>query len=245
MDESVIPPQSFTSIFNFAPYNVIPHPTSLTIGQMQDISPAILGKPEPHKYIYLHFRYSESGISKQIIIHQYRNHRRHNWFSQDDIDKLNLFRIAAITLQTGVDISRDKRCWRFLTKAERKEWFPRLRKFAKETEARETVEEALGKATNEGYANEEVMGDATDRAVDESTQGSIQGPVQEPARRSIGETISGTMEKILAEKNPSQIILRSIANMNLIFLKAAGLLSIEVAALNKLTAFHNARVRKE
>ncbi|APA14049.1 predicted protein [Sclerotinia sclerotiorum 1980 UF-70] len=207
MDESksMITPESFVSIFNFVPYNMIPHPTSLTIEQRQDVSPAVLGKPEPHKYIYLHFKYSEIGISKQIIMHQYRNYRRHNWFSQDDTDKLNLFRIAAIALQKGVDISRGKRRWRYLTEEERKEWLPRLREFAEETEVRESrepVEEALEKATHEEYANEEVMGDAADEAVDESMQGSVQGSVQEPARRSIGETISGTMEKESSREEP-------------------------------------------
>ncbi|KAJ8063954.1 hypothetical protein OCU04_007801 [Sclerotinia nivalis] len=201
MDESMIPLQNVDSVVNVASYNVIPHPTSLTIKQRQDISAAVLGKPEPHKYIYLHFKHSDSGISKQIIMHQYRNHRRHDWFNQDDIDKLNLFRIAAVTLKTGFDISKGERCWRFVTKAERKEWFPRLREFVEETEAREAreaVEEAAEEASNEGNANGEVMGDAVDEAVDEPMQESI----QEPARRSVGETNSGNMEEEASRGEP-------------------------------------------
>ncbi|KAF7876688.1 hypothetical protein EAF04_001773 [Stromatinia cepivora] len=202
MDGSITPLQNADHVVDVASYNVIPHPTSLTIKQRQDISAAVLGKPEPHKYIYLHFRHSDSGISKQIIMHQYRNHARHDWFNQDDIDKLNLFRIAAVTLRTGVDISKGERCWRFVTKAERKEWFPRLREFAEETEAREAREaagegvgEAVEEETNEGNANEEVMHEVVDEAVDESMQESVQEPAGRPAEETIGEGIGETVKE--------------------------------------------------
>ncbi|ESZ97894.1 hypothetical protein SBOR_1770 [Sclerotinia borealis F-4128] len=144
-------------------HNQIPHPTTLTIEQRKDITPAILGNSEPHKFIHLHFKYAGHAKSKHIIMHQYIDYATHNWYRQADIDKLNMFRIAACAMHFGVDIYKGERRYRYLTKAERAEWFPGLQEFA--GEVRENAVQAEEELEKE--AQEEAQEEAEEEAEDE------------------------------------------------------------------------------
>ncbi|TGO53169.1 hypothetical protein BOTNAR_0303g00110 [Botryotinia narcissicola] len=78
--------------------NSIPDPRYLTVEQRKDHTAAVLGRTEPHKFILLHFKKVNDLVnSKQIIMHRYPHARHHDWDDPDDINKLNMFRIAALT----------------------------------------------------------------------------------------------------------------------------------------------------
>ncbi|QSZ31348.1 hypothetical protein DSL72_000911 [Monilinia vaccinii-corymbosi] len=132
-------PNTMTELYNlrFACNNNIPHPATLTLEERSDVTPAVLGVPEPHKFVHLHFKYSGNKNSKEILIHRYKEYLSHDWFDQRDIDKLNLFRIAAISMHIGVDISHttgNLGSRKYLKEDERRLWFPNLSEFANETE---------------------------------------------------------------------------------------------------------------
>ncbi|KAF7899384.1 uncharacterized protein EAF01_008597 [Botrytis porri] len=108
--------------------NSVPDPRSLTIEQRKDITAAVLGNPEPHKFIHFHFWGVDDEVrSKQIIMHRYSHARHHDWYNHDDINKLNVFRLAAVTFGlTGIDISVGERCWSVVPKSLKRAWFPNL-----------------------------------------------------------------------------------------------------------------------
>ncbi|KAF7918737.1 uncharacterized protein EAE97_011832 [Botrytis byssoidea] len=114
--------------------NTIPDPRYLTIEQRKDHTAAVLGNTEPHKFILLHFKATNNLVnSKQIIMHRYPHARHHDWDDPDDINKLNMFRIAALTFAfTGNDISVGERCWSLVPKSTRRIWFPNLSEFVEE-----------------------------------------------------------------------------------------------------------------
>ncbi|KAB8293326.1 hypothetical protein EYC80_007650 [Monilinia laxa] len=113
--------------------NNVPHPATLTLEERADITPAILGLPQPHKFIHLHFQYSKSNASKKILMHLYLEYQTHDWFKQEHIDKLNLFRIAAFTMHYDFDISDatgNLGATRYVEEHEKRLWFPNLPEFA-------------------------------------------------------------------------------------------------------------------
>ncbi|THV48163.1 hypothetical protein BGAL_0264g00090 [Botrytis galanthina] len=95
--------------------NSIPSPKYLSMEQRKDHTAAVLGNTEPHKFILLHFKKVNNLVnSKQIIMHRYPHALSHDWDDPDDINKLNLFRMAALTFAlTGNDISVGERCWTY------------------------------------------------------------------------------------------------------------------------------------
>ncbi|KAF7940076.1 uncharacterized protein EAE98_000203 [Botrytis deweyae] len=117
--------------------NSIPDPRYLTIEQRKDVTPAVLGNAEPHKFIYFHFRKVDDSVrTNQIIMHRYPNARHHDWDNQDDIDKLNVFRFAAITLAiTDTDVSVGEKCWSEVSLSLKRMWFPNLIEFVEERRA--------------------------------------------------------------------------------------------------------------
>ncbi|KAF7883971.1 hypothetical protein EAF00_011283 [Botryotinia globosa] len=144
--------------------NAIPDPRYLTVEQRKDHTAATLGNPEPHKFILLHFKNVNDLVnSKQIIMHRYPRARYHNWDDPDDINKLNMFRIAAITFAlTGNDISVGERCWSFVPKSRRRIWFPDLLEFVEErrTELAKYLAEAAIDEEHDG--DDEGEGDGGD-----------------------------------------------------------------------------------
>ncbi|RAL62045.1 hypothetical protein DID88_002532 [Monilinia fructigena] len=113
--------------------NNIPHPATLSLEERADITPAILGFPQPHKFIHLHYQYSKGNASKKILMHLYLEYQTHDWFNQEDIDKLNLFRIAAFTMHYDFDVSDatgNLGATRYVAEHEKRLWFPNLPEFA-------------------------------------------------------------------------------------------------------------------
>lgn len=117
--------------------NSIPSPKYLSMEQRKDHTAAVLGNTEPHKFILLHFKKINNLVnSKQIIMHRYPHALSHDWDDPDDINKLNLFRMAALTFAfTGNDISVGERCWTYVPKSTRRIWFPNLLEFVEERRA--------------------------------------------------------------------------------------------------------------
>ncbi|TGO14606.1 hypothetical protein BPAE_0636g00020 [Botrytis paeoniae] len=155
--------------------NSIPDPRYLTIEQRKDHTAAVLGNTEPHKFIYFHFRKVDDWVrSKQIIMHKYPNARHHDWNNQDDINKLNVFRIAAITLGlTGTDVSVGERCWSVVPKSLKRMWFPNLNNpialvhsttqaGAEASEEQQGSAEAEGGMTPEAFDDHSVVVDSSD-----------------------------------------------------------------------------------
>lgn len=67
-------------------------------------------------------------------MHLYLGYQTHDWFNQDDIDKLNLFRIAAFTMHYHSDISHatgNLGATRYIEEHEKKMWFPNLSKITR------------------------------------------------------------------------------------------------------------------
>lgn len=120
-------------------------------------------------------------------MHQYLHHESHDWSDQDDIDRLNLFRIAALTMIFGkdLDVDGELKCSRYLTVQEIRVWFPDIS---------EVDEEEIHNEGNREEQEEEDEEEEFDRFLYEEI------PMQRGAQDVLGEHTSQS-ERIRMSRN--------------------------------------------